>query len=346
MADKSRLHLGAGLLWAHAKNTVRIKILGDRRNVAPLTCGLYVTLRCNFGCAYCGIKDNRDLGLDTAGTKILLGKIREAIPSITFTGGEPLLRHDIVELLEEAARLNFRPINLFSNLSILDKKEKVLDYIDILSTSLGSLDPSKYDRITNVRGSTASITRNIEKYSRLQREKKFILNVNCVIGSHNLDDALDVADFAFDNGCAISVGPVVTKEGNPSSRLQNSKKYRAVIDRIIESKKRGLLVLNSLRFLETIRDFRAFNCHPFTVPRIFSNGDVFYPCEILKHKRKANLMRRPSFDALFDEVRKGYGPDCRRSCFLGCYAEPSLLAENPADILKELGFYAKSRILG
>jgi hypothetical protein len=52
-------------------------------------------------------------------------------------------------------------------------------------------------------------------------------------------------------------------------------------------------------------------------PRVYPNGDVFYPCEPLK-KIGGNLLREGSFDKVFARGKKLYGdiPACQGICHL------------------------------
>ncbi|MBD3389021.1 MAG: DUF3463 domain-containing protein [Candidatus Altiarchaeales archaeon] len=316
---------------AYLENLFRIKVLGDERNLKPMLSGFYITRNCNFRCGYCAFRDNNDKGLNTGETKEILGKIRRVTPGITLTGGEPLLRPDIIEILKEAKRLKFKPIILFTNLSLLDSKEEVLEYVDIVSTSLDRVD-DRYDELTNVKGSAKKIMDNIVKYSKLQDERGFTINVNCVIGEHNMDNVSEVAGFVFENNCGLSIGPVVERGAAPEY-LKDNEEYKRIMDRIIEMKREGYPINTSLRFLETVRDFKPFKCRPFIIPRIFSNGDVFHPCEVLKEK-SGNLLEHDSYEELIE----GFQRDefrCDRTCFIACYGEPSLLIDHPLDVIKE-----------
>lgn len=75
---------------------------------------------CNQKCVHCyaaGQEFAEEKELDTEEWKLVLRKIREAgIPQVTFTGGEPTMREDLVELVEEAhwfvTRLNTNGIKL------------------------------------------------------------------------------------------------------------------------------------------------------------------------------------------------------------------------------------------
>jgi len=327
------------LFKKYIQNVLRVNFL--KRNVTPISCALYVTRKCNFKCSYCIVRDNREYNLSLNETKRLLGLIREEIPSITITGGEPLLRRDIVEILREAEKLRFYPISLFTNLSLIDRKLDVLNYINMLSTSLDSLN-SKNDTIIGVKGATELIIRNIKKYSKLQKQKKFIMNINCVISKDNFDDVLDVARFAFANDCLLSIG-IVVNNGIPQKELINNEKYIKVMDELIKLKKKRYPISNSLKYLKTIRDFKSFRCHPFLIPRILSNGLIGYPCN-LQIQKTTNILDHESFKDVLAELENNHYFECSKSCYLGCYVMPSILIESPMVMIKEfMAFTAKIR---
>jgi hypothetical protein len=52
-------------------------------------------------------------------------------------------------------------------------------------------------------------------------------------------------------------------------------------------------------------------------PRVYPNGDVFYPCEVLR-KIAGNVLEDGSISACFKRGKKLYGetPACKNNCFL------------------------------
>ena len=73
----------------------------------------------------------------------------------------------------------------------------------------------------------------------------------------------------------------------------------------------------SPRLLRTLLEFQEFHCYPTMFPRVYPNGDVFYPCEPLR-KIAGNLLQDGSFDRVFERGRRLYGeiPACRSTCYL------------------------------
>lgn len=81
------------------------------------------TSRCNLNCLHCYSSSQSSAGdteLITAEAKSLLSQLAEINCSVLlFSGGEPLLRHDLFELLAEAHRLNLRTV-LSTNGTLID----------------------------------------------------------------------------------------------------------------------------------------------------------------------------------------------------------------------------------
>lgn len=72
---------------------------------------------CNNRCRFCVQGDKRERFADrtTAEAVRLLGEARRRADAIVFTGGEPTLRRDFLDLVREARRLNYRVIQLQTN---------------------------------------------------------------------------------------------------------------------------------------------------------------------------------------------------------------------------------------
>lgn len=117
-----------------------------------------LTDRCNLRCTYCMPAD----GIDPAPSETLLTGdevvrfVRIAVEhlgvtAVRFTGGEPLLRHDLVEIVARAARLAPRPdLALTTNAIGLAERADALAAagLDRVNVSLDSLDAGTYADLT------------------------------------------------------------------------------------------------------------------------------------------------------------------------------------------------------
>lgn len=97
-------------------------------NVNINTVYFHVTQRCNLNCTYCYNKKNLNLSkeLDTKNIIKILNKLKKInVEVVNFTGGEPLLRNDIEEILKEAKKLKFN-VCLLTNGTLLNKHISIL----------------------------------------------------------------------------------------------------------------------------------------------------------------------------------------------------------------------------
>ncbi len=309
--------------------------------VAPLLLAYFVTFRCNLHCAYCVREENLDVAgypeVNTEQAIKILKLVRKGAPSIAFSGGEPLLRDDIVELLRIAKSAGFKPISLFTNALLLPQKEEVLKFIDFLQISLDTLDETKQDKIfgSNKNGSAKEIKTIIEFYAEQQIKKDFRINLNAVITPHTIDDIPPLYEYARDIGVRLTVCPQL-KAGHPIPALIDNRKYRSLVNRMLTWKQNDPTLMDTVQFLNHIKTFEPFNCYPYLTPRIYPNGELIAPCPSIR-KVRLNLLNFNSWDEAFQQAIKneGTGFRCAASCFLPCYLETSTLLSNLPQTFRE-----------
>lgn len=108
---------------------------------------VHVTNRCNLNCAGCYSYDrtrNCKDALSLEKMKDILNQLREAgVQMITISGGEPMIRTDIADIVRYArCECGFEKINLITNgtLMIRDRFLEVKEYIDDLAVSVDGYD--------------------------------------------------------------------------------------------------------------------------------------------------------------------------------------------------------------
>src|SRR6266403_596004 len=121
-------------------------------------------------------------------------------------------------------------------------------------------------------------------------------------------------------GLVVSLDALAADPTNPLSKLAllQNPKYQALVDKIIERRRKGAQPINGTpRTIETLLRFGDFQCYPTMFPRVYPNGDVFYPCEPLR-KVAGNLLRDGSLRKIFARGKKIYGdiPPCQGICYL------------------------------
>ena len=113
-----------------------------------------------------------------------------------LTGGEPLLRRDILEIVRRAAERGLWVVVGTNGVRITENLARRLAEAGArgLSLSLDALDPDRHDRFRKVRGAWRNTVEGAEILNRTGLP--FI--VQTTAGSHNLGELDAIADFAHD----------------------------------------------------------------------------------------------------------------------------------------------------
>ena len=123
---------------------------------APYRVDLALTYRCNNMCIHCYSSSPREKPeLTTEEWRRVLEKLADLeVPQLVFTGGEPTLREDLVELVEYAQGLGF-VTGLITNGRLLSKLAEPLAKagLDFTQVTVESHRPEVHDSITRVEGS-------------------------------------------------------------------------------------------------------------------------------------------------------------------------------------------------
>jgi MoaA/NifB/PqqE/SkfB family radical SAM enzyme len=286
--------------------------------VAPYAVTFYVTHKCNLDCSYCTQKEPEVFSseLPTDGTLKVLAKIRRETDSIVITGGEPTLRSDI-ETIVEAARFKnkFRSVLLITNGTLIDRKPKILDGVTGLVVSLDALQADP----TNALSKPAALPKVMENLQfakeRLGNPRK--ITISTVIEEWNIAEVERLLDWCGEQGFVFAAQSA-QMEKMPNLALLRNPKYQALVDTIIARRRENKQPINGTpRTIDTLLRFRSFECFPTMFPRVYPNGDVFYPCEPLR-KVAGNLLRDGSLKKIFARGKKRYGeiPPCEGICYL------------------------------
>ena len=111
-----------------------------------------LTRKCNFRCRGCNVwreQDTRELS--TEDVKRGLRILRDlGVVDLVLSGGNPLLREDIGEIIEYASR--YFMTTVYDNGSMAFKKMDALRKADFVAISIDSLDPKKNDYVRGVKG--------------------------------------------------------------------------------------------------------------------------------------------------------------------------------------------------
>ena len=163
-----------------------------------------VTKRCNFGCIYCHdeglgpvlkprMPHEDEMSVDEI--ERLLRIAREfGIRSVKFTGGEPLIRLDMEDIIDRAVR-QIPDVSLTTNGSMLAKRAESLRSAGLKrgNVSIDSLDPGAFQEIR--KGQLAPVLRGIEEALRVGLKP---VKLNMVVFKHTLPHIPEMIDFISD----------------------------------------------------------------------------------------------------------------------------------------------------
>ncbi len=158
-----------------------------------------VTRKCNYQCRGCNVwkeQDQRELtaneikkGLD------ILKKL--GIVELVLSGGDPLLRDDIGEIIDYASKLFVTTV--YDNGSMAAKKIDLLRKVDFVAISIDSLDEAKNDYIKAVPGAWKNATQTVDT---LHKEGVKV-SVTPTISQKNLYEIIDLTNHFTGKGIPV-----------------------------------------------------------------------------------------------------------------------------------------------
>lgn len=129
------------------------EFIKDRYQRPIISLRITLTNRCNVNCLYChhdGMVTSKDEM--TADELYTICKIAKniGVKKIRLSGGEPLIRKDIVEVIDKIASLDFEDISMTTNGILLEKYAEDLKNagLDRVNVSLDTLNRETYEYIT------------------------------------------------------------------------------------------------------------------------------------------------------------------------------------------------------
>ena len=188
------------------------ELLRDSHGRAITDLRLSVTDRCNYRCVYCrtGTDGSQydDLGLDAYARMVRLF-VSLGVEKIRFTGGEPLLRQGLPELIREVRAMRPRfsdgelDLALTTNGHLLEQMAAPLKEagLDRVTVSMDAVDDATMTRITRVPGSFERVLAGIRAAQAVGLGP---VKVNCVLLRGFNDSQIEAfAEFSRTEGVIV-----------------------------------------------------------------------------------------------------------------------------------------------
>jgi MoaA/NifB/PqqE/SkfB family radical SAM enzyme len=291
------------------------KFLDVKYNRRPLTVSIEVTKRCNARCDFCDYWKITDRDEMTDFTDV----VRRFDPLVVvFTGGEPMLRRDLVPIAKAIKDVpGFRYMTLLTHGGFLSEKkihDLVAAGINQINISMNYPD-ARQDKERGIPGLFNKLEATVPK---LVREGLNCFTFASMLMVDNMHDAEPLIRLAHSWGINIAFsGYNDMKNGNQSHFVDPEKmaEFRRVCARIKELKRELKNVMTSDYFFDTLPDFyerrELGGCQAGKIMVHVSPKGMVQPCAELA-----------AVSHYTDFVAKDYpGPNCGR-CFDACRAEP------------------------
>lgn len=196
-----------------------------------------ITDRCNLRCVYCmpaeGIKQvphTSILSYDEI-IRICRSFAELGIKKIKITGGEPLVRKDVSDLVREIKNIpGIEKVTLTTNGILLSKQMEALASagLDGVNISLDTLDPEMYSKIT--RG--GQVHHVLDSIDKVLEYPQIPLKINCVpIGGDDGQNLLDLAGLAKDRPIHVRFIEMMPIGLGKNFTCRNEDEIKAVLER-------------------------------------------------------------------------------------------------------------------
>lgn len=170
----------------------------------PLLAIFQVNLRCNSACGYCNLPLNEGrYELSRQEIKTIFSLLyQDGLRLVFLQGGEPLLRRDLVDILQDLDEIGFRATVITNGTKLTRQLVAQFEKLSVsLSISLDTLDRTTYKRIRGA-DQFAEVRAGLDLL-RDYRHPKFL---TCIVNELNRDEVPDVVEFARRQGFLPVVG--------------------------------------------------------------------------------------------------------------------------------------------
>jgi radical SAM protein with 4Fe4S-binding SPASM domain len=205
-----------------------------RKERLPLSGAFDLTYRCNLRCIHCyggHLVSQAEQSVDELGTDVVCGLLSEAAEAgclnVLFSGGEPLLRADFLDIYVHARRLGML-VSVFTNGTLVDDRAiRVMSEYPpaVVEISLYGSSAERYESITRVRGSWQRAMRGVHRLL----DAGLNVALKSMILRDNADDVAAIEALAKGLGVSFRLDPIVTPrlDGDQSPLAQRVDPERA-----------------------------------------------------------------------------------------------------------------------
>jgi cyclic pyranopterin phosphate synthase len=294
-------------------------VVKDKYERPILSLRITITNRCNENCLYChhdGMVTSKDeMTSDELYTICKIAK-KIGVKKIRLSGGDPLIRKDIVEIVDKIASLDFKDISLTTNGVLLDQYAQDLKNagLDRVNVSLDTLDKETYKKVTNLDyldEAKAGILKAVEV-------GLYPVKINMVVMKDiNVDEIKDMFEFCKKNGIILQLIELIESENCDDDKF--SAEYHYPLDSI---EKRLADIADDVRERKFMQGRKKYyiNDGEIEIVRPVDNSKFCASCSRLRitpdGKIKPCLLRNDNLVELISHVRAGESEEKLEEIFI------------------------------
>ncbi|MEM1627385.1 MAG: PTO1314 family radical SAM protein [Sulfolobaceae archaeon] len=299
----------------------------------PLIAGHKLLYSCNLRCRMCPFWRRKDERILTLEEEIkMMNKLQEAgVLFMGFEGGEPLLRSDLPQILEESNKRFYTSI-VTNGWLLKDKISKISEYLDHIFVSIDGIGET-HDKLRGVQGSFDRAIEGIKESIK----RGIPTSISFTLTNENTDEVFQVVDLAEKLGITISI-QIAYDYSTAEKMSPNKEKLKRVLEGLLELKRKGKPIIESDYYFKAIINSWFYNipwiCKPWLTINIDPEGRIILPCYVWNEYNGKEKIWEVDIIKLWNEYDWNRYSYCNR-CALACYLEPSLFTWKNLRIVKE-----------
>lgn len=309
------------------------KKIEDKYQRPIISLRISITNRCNVNCFYCHhdgiLPKSYEMNVDEI-YKILKIAKKIGIDKIRYSGGEPLIREDIVEIVEKTSSLNFKDIAITTNGTLLSKYAEDLANAGLkrVNVSFDTLNRETYKCITKkdfLEDAKSGIISAV-------KAGLYPIKINMVVMKGINDEEIDeMFEFCKKHGLVLQLIELLKSDSCEESDKLNKyhynmkpleKKYEKIADKVkirefMQDRKKYYIDEGEIEVVKPMDNTKF--CEKCTRLRITPEGKI-KPC----------LLRNDNLTDILTPIRKGISEEELENIFInGIYKrEPYYTKDN------------------
>lgn len=271
-----------------------------------------ITNRCNVNCIYCHhdgmLASSSEMTPDEIFQICKVAK-NMGVDKIRLSGGEPLVRKDIVEIVKKINTLDFKDISITTNGIYLKKYAQDLkdSGLDRINVSLDTLNPETYKNITG-KNYLNEVKEGIVEAVKVGM---WPVKINMVIMNEiNHDEVFDMFEFSKENGVILQLIEIIDSDNCDNNEF--NEKYHYELNNLEEHL---ASIADKVKTREFMQDRKKYfiDGGEIEIVHPMDNSKFCENCSRLRitpeGKIKPCLLRNDNLVDLIDSVRQGASDD-------------------------------------